>query len=128
MKTYYLSSEKKRRRLSYYLNPEKRSNQGQEGNNGHVNKVYSRFKKGEKTMERYLVCQQSIEVETATRRYRADVLDDFAPKNKQSLIKTAMLVGLINKHKRGVLDDDHYFDKLVKTITAGDEDILADEE
>ena len=75
-------------------------------------------------MERYLVCQQSIEVETATCRFRGDVLDDFAPQNTASSIKTRMLVRLINNHKRGEISDDHYFDELVKMITRGDEDVL----
>ena len=70
------------------------------------------------------MCQQSIEVETATRRFRADVLDDFAPKNAESVIKTRMLIGLINKHKRGEISNDKYFHELVKMITRGDEDVL----
>ena len=39
-------------------------------------------------MEHYLVCQQSVDVEVATRQYKADILDDFAPRHADSIIKT----------------------------------------
>ena len=44
--------------------------------------------------------------------------------HEASLIKTRMLIGLINLHKRGQISHDKYFDELVKLITRGDEDVL----
>ena len=68
------------------------------------------------------VFKRKFVTRTATRRYRAEILDNLAPKNKQSFIKTVMLVGLINKHKKNELNDDHYFDRLVKIVTKDDDD------
>ena len=68
------------------------------------------------------VFKRKVVTRTATRRCRADILDNLAPKNKKSLIKTAMLVGLINKHKKDEVNDDHYFDQLVKIVTKDDDD------
>ena len=56
------------------------------------------------------------------------MLDDFAPKNKDSVIKTQILVGLINKHKRSEISNDQYFDELVKIVTRGDDDVLDNSE
>ena len=110
-------------RLQYYDDPERRSNQKQEGNNGHLNVIYSRFKKGRRTFERYLHCFQSVEVETATRRYRVEQYGDYAPVNEDSVIRTRSIVGLVNQHKRGALSDKEYFNQLVALITKSDGDL-----
>ena len=90
--------------------------------------IYRRFKSGRRTFERYLRCQQSVEVETATRRERIDEYGDYAEVNEASVVKTRMLVGLINKHKRGDISDDAYFNQLVTLVTEDDGDLREEAE
>ena len=68
-------------------------------------------------------CIQSVEVETATRRYRVEQYGDYAPVNEDSVKRTRSIVGLVNKHKRGALSDEAYFNQLVALITNEDMDL-----
>ena len=88
-----------------------------------INVIYRRFKTWRRTFEHYFHCQQSVEVETPTRRERIEEYGDYAEVNSDSIVKPRMLVGPINKHKRSEITDEAYFNKLVRLVTECDSDL-----
>ena len=97
-----------------------------EGNNGHLNKLYRRGGKGRRTFRRWIKWAQSVEFETAVRVIQADKYGAYAEVNKDCIRRDRMFCSLINRHKQGQIDDDTYFDQIVKLNTYYELDLPAE--
>ena len=116
VKSYYLKNEKMRRRLSWYLRPDRRSNQVMEGNNGHLNKIFARYGRGRRDFRKWLLCQKDIEHETALRMTQRDTFGEFAAVNMDSIRKNRIMCSLVSQHARGALDDKAFFNAVFTRI------------
>ena len=57
---------------------------------------------------------------------KVDKYGDYAELNKAYVVRNRMFCALISKHKRGVLDDDAYFNAIVKLSTHYELDLPAE--
>ena len=55
--------------------------------------------------------------------YQRDTFGEFAAVNMDSIRKNRIICGLVSRHQRGALDDDSFFNEVVKRMTHYDGDL-----